>query len=136
MKQVAMRILLFLLAISSGAAQDDAAVEETAPEQPGSVRPHVPRLRVGHRRDNLQHVPQLKVVRRLDSFLRPARVPQHRVLARDPASTAARSRMRSAPAPDSGPPCPTATGCVADTMSTSDAECGSPRQHYEQGIKL
>ena len=34
MKQVAMLMMLFLLAISSGTAQDDAAVEETAAEQP------------------------------------------------------------------------------------------------------
>ena len=34
MKQVAMLIMLFLLAISSGTAQDDAAVETTAAEQP------------------------------------------------------------------------------------------------------
>ena len=34
MKQVAMLMMLFLLAISSGTAQDDAAVEKTAAEQP------------------------------------------------------------------------------------------------------
>ena len=34
MKQVAILMMLFLLAISSGTAQDDAAVEETAAEQP------------------------------------------------------------------------------------------------------
>jgi hypothetical protein len=35
MKQVAMLMMLFLLAISSGTAQDDAAVDERAAEQPG-----------------------------------------------------------------------------------------------------
>ena len=90
-------------------------------------RQHVPRLRTDPRPDNHRRVPQhqadprqgnrqhvrrLQVVRRLDNFLRPARVPQLRVRARVRASTATRSRMELAPVPDRSPPCPTGSNPV------------------------